>query len=209
MPRPCSVDLRERVVRLVEGGPSCRQTANRFQVSVSVKFTLLQRRRWCETVGPACFVMTRSTQHASSTARSPAGAFLPESSRLWRRPRSQAAADPAPQKWTGSGAPCAPCRPVNGSLSPHAGGVNCRTLRYKRTGRGAPRSGSRRYVCERVRPSACGRRFPSARCRGRFPFCSSKEVSVQRQGLGGSPQRRTGRIQTVVATRLSLTHRRN
>lgn len=45
MPRRYSVDLRERVVRPVEGGLSCRQTAKRFHVSVSFVIKLLQRWR--------------------------------------------------------------------------------------------------------------------------------------------------------------------
>ena len=55
MPRPYSVDLRERVVRSVEGGLSCRQTAKRFHVSVSFVIKLLQRWRQRETVEPAVF----------------------------------------------------------------------------------------------------------------------------------------------------------
>lgn len=55
MPRPYSVDLRERVVCLVEGGLSCRQTAKRFHVSVSFVIKLLQRWRESETLEPASF----------------------------------------------------------------------------------------------------------------------------------------------------------
>lgn len=53
MPRPYSVDLRERVVRSVEEGLSCRETAERFHVSVSFVIKLLQRWRQRETVEPA------------------------------------------------------------------------------------------------------------------------------------------------------------
>ena len=55
MPRPYSVDLRERVVRSVEGGLSCRETAKRFHVSVSFVIKLLQRWRQRETVEPLAF----------------------------------------------------------------------------------------------------------------------------------------------------------
>ena len=55
MPRPYSVDLRERVVRSVENGLSCRQTAKRFHVSVSFVIKLLQRWRGFETVEPLAF----------------------------------------------------------------------------------------------------------------------------------------------------------
>ncbi len=55
MPRPYSVDLRERVVRSVEGGLSCRQTAKRFHVSVIFVIKLLQRWRDRETVEPSAF----------------------------------------------------------------------------------------------------------------------------------------------------------
>lgn len=55
MPRPYSVDLRERVVRSVEGGLSCRETAKRFHVSVSFVIKLLQRWRQRETVEPMAF----------------------------------------------------------------------------------------------------------------------------------------------------------
>lgn len=53
MPRPYSVDLRERVVRSVEEGLSCRETAKRFHVSFVIK--LLQRWRQRETVEPSVF----------------------------------------------------------------------------------------------------------------------------------------------------------
>jgi transposase len=43
MARPYSVDLRERVVRAVEGGASRRATAAKFEVSVSFVIKLMQR----------------------------------------------------------------------------------------------------------------------------------------------------------------------
>jgi transposase len=43
MTRPYSVDLRERVVRAVEGGLSRRAAARRFEVSVSFVVKLMQR----------------------------------------------------------------------------------------------------------------------------------------------------------------------
>ena len=55
MPRPYSVDLRERVVRSVEEGLSCRETAKRFHVSISFVIKLLQRWRQGETVEPLAF----------------------------------------------------------------------------------------------------------------------------------------------------------
>ena len=52
MTRPCSVDLRERVVRAVEAGLSRRAAARRFEVSVSFVIKLLQRWRREGTVEP-------------------------------------------------------------------------------------------------------------------------------------------------------------
>jgi transposase len=52
MTRPYSVDLRERVVRTVEGGMSRRATARRFEVSVSFVIKLVQRWRRQGTVEP-------------------------------------------------------------------------------------------------------------------------------------------------------------
>jgi transposase len=45
MARPYSADLRERVVRAVEAGASCRSTAATFAVSVSFVIKLMQRWR--------------------------------------------------------------------------------------------------------------------------------------------------------------------
>jgi transposase len=52
MTRPYSVDLRERVVRAVEAGASCRSTARKFEVSVSFVIKLLQRWRRRGSVAP-------------------------------------------------------------------------------------------------------------------------------------------------------------
>ena len=43
MPRPLSNDLRERIVRSVEGGKSCRGEAEHYDVSVSAVIRLMQR----------------------------------------------------------------------------------------------------------------------------------------------------------------------
>lgn len=55
MPRPYSVGLRERVVCSVEEGLSCRETAERFHVSISFVIKLVQRWRQLETVAPQAF----------------------------------------------------------------------------------------------------------------------------------------------------------
>jgi transposase len=52
MTRPYSVDLRERVVRSVESGTSCRATAAKFEVSVSFVVKLMQRWRRQGSVAP-------------------------------------------------------------------------------------------------------------------------------------------------------------
>ena len=52
MVRPYSVDLRERVVRAVETGASCRAAAAKFEVSVSFVVKLMQRWRRRGTVVP-------------------------------------------------------------------------------------------------------------------------------------------------------------
>lgn len=52
MARPYSVDLRERVVRAVEAGASCRAAAATFAVSVSFVVKLMQRWRRRGTVAP-------------------------------------------------------------------------------------------------------------------------------------------------------------
>lgn len=55
MPAPMSLDLRERIVRAVEGGSSIREAARRFAVSPSAAVKLLQRVRATGSVLPARF----------------------------------------------------------------------------------------------------------------------------------------------------------
>ena len=50
MTRPCSEDLRERIVRVVELGTSRNAAAKRFDVSVSFVVKLMQRWRQCGTI---------------------------------------------------------------------------------------------------------------------------------------------------------------
>ena len=52
MTRPYSVDLRERVVRAVGAGASCRSAAAKFEVSVSFVIKLMQRWRQRGSVTP-------------------------------------------------------------------------------------------------------------------------------------------------------------
>jgi transposase len=52
MARPYSVDLRERVVRAVENGASCRATAAKFEGSISFVVKLMQRWRRRGTLQP-------------------------------------------------------------------------------------------------------------------------------------------------------------
>jgi transposase len=52
MTRPYSLDLRERVVRAVEAGASCRATAANFEVSISFVLKLMQRWRRQGSVAP-------------------------------------------------------------------------------------------------------------------------------------------------------------
>ena len=47
MPKPCSLDLRERVLETVESGASRREAAERFEVSASSAIKWMQR--WHET----------------------------------------------------------------------------------------------------------------------------------------------------------------
>lgn len=53
MTAPLSNDLRERVVRAVEGGESCRAVAARFGVAVSSAVKWSQRHRATGSVAPA------------------------------------------------------------------------------------------------------------------------------------------------------------
>jgi len=53
MTAPLSQDLRERIVRAVEGGSSIRQAAARFEVSPSAAIKLMQRLRATGSTAPA------------------------------------------------------------------------------------------------------------------------------------------------------------
>jgi len=53
MTAPLSQDLRERIVRAVEGGSSIRQAAARFEVSASAAIKLMQRLRATGSMAPA------------------------------------------------------------------------------------------------------------------------------------------------------------
>jgi transposase len=52
MPAPMSMDLRERIVRAVEGGSSMREAARRFAVSPSAAIKLMQRVRATGSAAP-------------------------------------------------------------------------------------------------------------------------------------------------------------
>ena len=45
MPKPCSLELRERVVNAIESGASCREAAEWFEVSPSSAIKWMQRRQ--------------------------------------------------------------------------------------------------------------------------------------------------------------------
>src|SRR5215216_2578673 len=53
MTAPLSQDLRERIVRVVEGGSTIRQAARRFAVSASAAIKLMQRVRQTGSLAPA------------------------------------------------------------------------------------------------------------------------------------------------------------
>ena len=55
MPAPLSRDLRDRIVRAVEGGSSIRQAALRFDVSPSAAVKLMRRFRESGSPAPARF----------------------------------------------------------------------------------------------------------------------------------------------------------
>lgn len=52
MGKPHSLDIRERVVAMVEGGQSCRAAARHFGVGDSTAIRLMQRHRLTGTVSP-------------------------------------------------------------------------------------------------------------------------------------------------------------
>jgi transposase len=43
MPRPLSNDLREQIVRVVDGGMSCNATAKKYDVSINAVVKLIQQ----------------------------------------------------------------------------------------------------------------------------------------------------------------------
>jgi transposase len=55
MPKPLSMDLRERIVQAVEAGLSRRAAADKFAVSASCVIKLMQRHRADGTVAPRKF----------------------------------------------------------------------------------------------------------------------------------------------------------
>jgi hypothetical protein len=55
MPAPMSLDLRERIVRAVEGGSSIREATRRFAVSPSAAIKLMQRVRTTGSAAPPRF----------------------------------------------------------------------------------------------------------------------------------------------------------
>ena len=55
MPAPLSQDLRDRIVRAVEGGSSIRQAARRFAVSPSAAVNRMRRVREAGSTAPARF----------------------------------------------------------------------------------------------------------------------------------------------------------
>ena len=52
MPKPCSVELRERVVDAVESGASRREAADWFEVSPSSAIKWMQRRQATGSIAP-------------------------------------------------------------------------------------------------------------------------------------------------------------
>jgi transposase len=69
MTRPYSIDLRERMVRAVEGGTSRRATAARFGVSPSCVIKLVQRWRRAGTLAPEPVRGGRRAKLADHTER--------------------------------------------------------------------------------------------------------------------------------------------
>ena len=67
-----------------------------------------------------------------------------------------------------------------GSPGPGAGAGGCRSPRRKRTGRAWPHCGWRRSGGGPARFSACGRRFPSARCPVGWPSAHGMSRSIRR-----------------------------
>ena len=76
MPRPLSLDLRERIVEAVEAGSSRREAAERFEVSVSCAIKLLQRWERTGSVAPA--PMGGRKPHALAAHEARVRAVLPK-----------------------------------------------------------------------------------------------------------------------------------
>jgi transposase len=70
MPKPCSLELRERVVDAVESGASRREAADWFDVSPSSAIKWMQRRQATGSIAPK--PSWGSTVHRSQLAAAPA-----------------------------------------------------------------------------------------------------------------------------------------
>lgn len=68
MAKPCSDDLRERVVRAVEGGSSHHAVSAQFDVSGSFAVELMQRFRATGSCRPSCFAGHRKPKLAGNEA---------------------------------------------------------------------------------------------------------------------------------------------
>src|SRR3954467_11059549 len=79
MTAPLSQDLRERIVRVVEGGSTIRQAARRFAVSASAAIKLMQRVRQTGSAAPAKIggyrrpLLEKHADHPRATTSSKAG----------------------------------------------------------------------------------------------------------------------------------------
>ena len=69
MPRPLSLDLRERIVEAVEAGSSRREAAEQFEVSVSCAIKLVQRWERTGSVAPAAMGGTKPFKLAGHADR--------------------------------------------------------------------------------------------------------------------------------------------
>jgi hypothetical protein len=69
MPVPLSRDLRERIVRVVEGGSSIRQAALRFKASPSAAIELMRRFRQNASPASARFAFLDETGTSTNMVR--------------------------------------------------------------------------------------------------------------------------------------------
>ena len=76
MPKPCSLELRERVVEAVESGASRREAAECFDVSASAAIKWMQRRRETGSIAPKPCGGTAALQAASVNAARAIGASV-------------------------------------------------------------------------------------------------------------------------------------